>query len=240
MQTKRAVLLALAGLLVIVLPACNLPANPLPPPGPSTGTPAGIPVTGATSTATPSVPQLSVTSPTNCRTGPSAAYDLVFTANPGLEYTIVGQYNRGGYWIILNPVGGTCWLWGQNAVVGGNTAVLPAYPAPPLDKPTKVPRLTAPSGLSAPRTCTAATNGSTPIWIEGVTLTWNPSNGEIGYRVFRNNLQIVTLPAGSINYYVQLRYARQAGGPSFDAFSVQAFNTSGASPQVSINVNRCP
>ncbi len=240
MRTKRVGLLTLAGLVMIVLPACTLLANPLATPGPSTGTPAGIPVTGGTPTATPSVPELSVTSATNCRTGPSAAYDLVFTANPGLEYTIVGQYTRGGYWIVVNPLGGTCWLWAQNAVVGGNTAVLPAYPAPPLNKPTKVPKLAAPGNLSASRTCTAGTNGSTPIWVEGITLTWNPSNGETGYLVFRNNVLIFTLPAGAINDYVQIRYDRGASGPSFDAFAVQAFSTTAISDRASINVARCP
>ncbi len=240
MRTKRVVLLALASVLVAALAACNLTAIPLATPGSSTGTPAGVPVTGGTATATPSVPQLRVTSATNCRTGPSAAYDLVFTANPGLEYTIIGQYNRGGYWIVANPVGGTCWLWAQNAVVGGNTAVLPAYPAPPLNKPGKTNKLTAPSNVSASRTCTAGTDGSTLIWVEGVTLTWNPSNAETGYQVFRNGVQIFSLPAGSIDYYVQLRYARGASGPSFDTFGVQAFNSSDTSSRPSVNVARCP
>ncbi len=155
MRKKHFALLALAALLV-ALPACNLPINPLAALGLSTGTPAGVPVTGGTPTATPAVPQLSVTSATNCRTGPGKAYDLVFTANPGPDYTVVGQYNRGGYWIIANPLGGSCWVWAQNAVVSGSTADLPAYPAPALEEPATMPRPAALGNLFASRTCTGA------------------------------------------------------------------------------------
>ncbi len=239
MRKKHFAVLALAALLV-ALPACNLPINPLAALGLSTATPAGLAVTGGTGTPTPTVPQLSVTSATPCRMGPGKAYDLVFTANPGADYTVVGQYNRGGYWIIANPLGGSCWLSAQNAVVSGSTVGLPAYPAPALEEPTTMPRPTALGNLFASRTCTAGVRGTTPIWIEGVSLSWNPSHGETGYQVFRDGTQIFTLPAGALNYDVVIRYDQGGSGPLFDSFGVQAFNSSGTSPRSSVTIARCP
>ncbi len=243
MQTKRMAAIALTALLAGILPACSLTVSPSVTPGPGTGTPtpAGVPVTGATVTVTPSAPQLTVTAATNCRTGPSEDYDLVFTANPGPSYPIIGVYNRGGYWIIANPLGGTCWLWGQNAVVRGNTAGLPAYPAPPLPraKGNKPSKPSEPGDLSASKTCTAGVSGTTKVWVEGVTLTWNASDDEIGYQVDRDNMAVATVPAGATSYFVQFRYD-QGGAPGFDSFGVQAFNDSGTSARASVNVPRCP
>src|ERR1700690_4419073 len=61
-----------------------------------TGTPAGTPTTSLS--ATPSVPDVSVTSNTNCRTGPSTFFDLVFTLNPGQTETLVGKDTADNYW----------------------------------------------------------------------------------------------------------------------------------------------
>ncbi len=239
MQTRRMAAFALAALLV-GLSACSLPVSPFVIPGLGTGTP--TPTGSQVPSATPLVPELTVTSATNCRTGPSDDYDLVFTANPGPSYTIIGVYNRGGYWIVANPLGGTCWLWGQNAVVSGNTAGLPAYPAPPLPHPkaTKAPKPSAPGDLSGSKTCTAGLSGTTRVWVEGVTLSWKPSDGEIGYRIYRDDTSVATVPAGATSYFIQFRYDQGAGGPQSDTFGVEAFNDSGTSARVSVNVPRCP
>ncbi len=214
----------------------------------STSTPAGVPVTGATATSTP--PMVSVTSATNCRTGPSTAYALVLTANPGQEYTILGVFTGGNYWIIQNPLGGSCWLWGQNAVVTGNTASLPAYPAPSLASneiepaaPTVVVIGTVPSGLSnlsGSRTCQSGTRGTSPIWIETVTLTWTASTDQNGYNVFKGNTQIATLASNATSFSTVIRYLKTVGSPMFDTFGVQAFNGFGTSSRPSIDVVRCP
>src|SRR5258708_27289419 len=127
-------------LLLLAILACNL----------SGGQPAGTPDLAATITAqalllsgatdtpgvsgsmTPSVAEVRVTASTNCRTGPSTAYDLVLKMNPGQTVPLVGKDTQDNYWIINNPSGGTCWLWGQYAAVGGKTAALPEFPDPPI------------------------------------------------------------------------------------------------------------
>ncbi len=217
----------------------------------TTGTPPGIPVTGATATAAP--PLVSVTSPTNCRTGPSTAYGLVFVVNPGAQYTILGTFTGGNYWIIQNPLGGSCWLWGQNAVVTGNTASLPAFPAPSLVasepsnevEPTSPPVIVATlpgnlSNLSASRTCQAGVRGTTPIWIETVTLTWSASSNQNGYNVFKGDSQIATLASTATSFITEVRYLQTVGSPQVDTYRVEAFNSSGTSSRQSVNVVRCP
>ncbi len=88
--------------------------------------------------------EVSVTADTNCRTGPSSDYELVLTMHPGSKSPVVGKYTPANYWIINNPAGGTCWLWGKNAQVDGDTGALPELPAPaaPTAKPTKVKKPT--------------------------------------------------------------------------------------------------
>ncbi len=231
----RSIAIAVLSALLVATAACDLAVSPV-----ATPTPGGVPVTGGT--GTPSMPEVSVTSPTNCRTGPSTAFDLVFTANPGPRYTIIGVYSGGNYWIIDNPAGGVCWLWAQNAVVAGNTAGLPVYPAPTQEE-TEVPPLpkpSAPGNLAQSRTCMAGVKNGTSIWIESVTLNWNPSARQTGYHIYKNNSQIANLPAGATAYFIQLRYDQAATGPQFDMFGVEAFNSSGGSPRVSVDVPRCP
>ena len=77
--------------------------------------------------------RVSVSTATNCRTGPDVAYQLLMTVQPGTDFEVVGKYTPKTYWIINMPTGGTCWLWGQYATVIGDTSVLPeiAAPAPP-------------------------------------------------------------------------------------------------------------
>ena len=96
-------------------------------------------------------PMVTVSSQTNCRSGPSTNYALLFTLNVGQTVEVIGKYSGGNYWIINNPNGGgICWLWGQYATIIGNTANLPEMvppPAPPTAvpvdtaKPTAVPTL---------------------------------------------------------------------------------------------------
>lgn len=162
MRLRR--ILVLLSVLLIALQSCNMPLGKQQSGQPdlaatitaqaaalqnaaSTATPGSVPVTGAT----PAGVQVSVTSVTNCRTGPSSIYDLVITVNPGPSYQVIGKNTSTGYWIINNPAGGTCWLWGQYAVVTGDSSGLPEYPAPPPPpqasnpKPTKTPKPAQPT-----------------------------------------------------------------------------------------------
>jgi hypothetical protein len=73
---------------------------------------------------------VSVTTGTNCRTGPGRVYDLVGGAEAGVRFTLIGKSTPTSYWIIQLPDGRACWLWGQYAVVEGNVNSLPEYPIP--------------------------------------------------------------------------------------------------------------
>lgn len=89
-----------------------------------------------TLTFTPSVPMVSVSVNTNCRTGPSVAYDAVGALTTGETAEVIGRDATGMYWIIPNPDGaGQCWLWGQYATVTGDTSGLPVYTPPPTPTP---------------------------------------------------------------------------------------------------------
>jgi hypothetical protein len=90
--------------------------------------------------STPGVPMVSVSTATNCRTGPSTDYDLIYTLDVGQTAEVVGKYSGGNYWVIKTPSGGgNCWLWGEYATISGDVDNLPEMippPAPPTAVPT--------------------------------------------------------------------------------------------------------
>ncbi len=102
----KSLYLAFSVLLMAIL-ACNAPSGQATPDlagtitsqalllNASTGTPVDTPA--ASLSATPSVPEVSVTSNTNCRTGPSTMFDLVFSLNPGQTETLVGKDTADNY-----------------------------------------------------------------------------------------------------------------------------------------------
>jgi hypothetical protein len=102
-------------------------------------TPTPVPVFTSTST----VPQISVSVPTNCRVGPGKVYDRTGSLLVGEVAEVLGRNTAGNYWYIRNPdaSGGFCWLWGEYATVTGNTSTLPVY-APPAS-PTPSPAFVA-------------------------------------------------------------------------------------------------
>jgi hypothetical protein len=84
-----------------------------------------------TVTSSPAVPLVSVSSETNCRTGPSQNYKLVGKANVGTKFVVVGKYAPTNYWVIKLADGRECWLWNEYATFEGNVNSLPEYsPAP--------------------------------------------------------------------------------------------------------------
>ena len=278
MRAKR-IYLAFSVLLIAIL-ACNLPGGQTSTPDLAATitaqaltlqVPTGTPPPAFTDT--PSSVEASVTSPTNCRTGPSSAYDLVFTANTGQSFEVIGKNTSTNYWIITNPTGGSCWLWGQNTTVTGDTSSLPEYPvpdAPPTHtpKPTKTPKPTAtqtqtsgglpiftfrppaltaillkptaPTNLAQSRSCNEYFQGIIPKWAEAVTLTWQSSNFESGYKVYENGGLVATLSSASTSYHTTLDYDTGTGGPLYDTFGVEAYNGAGSSQRPEVDVPRCP
>ena len=261
-MNRRRRLLIISLTLPFAISACNLPSGG---PTPTPDLPGTITAQALTLQAKTSIPptetaisgvEVSVTTDSNCRTGPSQAFDLILTAYPGQTFKVVGKNTPTNYWIINNPAGGTCWLWGRYAVLSGDTSTLPEYPAPPepapestkTPKPTKTPEPTAtiskpspPSGLNYVRTCEAIMAGSIPKWFEGVTLSWqDTADNEQGFGVYQNDLLVATQPKNSTGYYTSLNYNQGTGGPLFDKFAVEAYNITGSSARPAVDVPRCP
>src|SRR5262245_31977960 len=111
--------------LIIVLSGCNLPsAEPteeesglaltvtaqallLSATPAFTATPQFTPTPGFTST--PTIPEVTVSVNTNCRTGPSIQYDNVDSVLVTQKAEVVGKNSQTGYWIIKRLNGaGTC------------------------------------------------------------------------------------------------------------------------------------
>jgi len=273
MRPKR-VLIAFNTLLIAVL-ACNLPSIQKSQPDlVGTITAQALSLQALTGTlipavtGTPSGIEVSVTSATNCRTGPSQAFDLVFTANPGQTFKVVGKNSPNNYWIIDDPAGTTCWLWGQYAALTGDTSTLPEFPPPatPIAKSTNTPKATKtpkpspttaltstpaspnyPTNFVGTKTCTSTTVSNQPFWIEDITLTWqdNASNEE-GYRIYRFTKEhpqpvlVQTLAPNVTQFLYQINYNKATVlYEPYDHFLLEAFNQAGSAPQVGFPLDRC-
>ncbi|WKZ38966.1 MAG: SH3 domain-containing protein [Anaerolineales bacterium] len=264
-QRKFNLLLSL--LLVAALSACNLPGGEDLTPTPDlaltvtalaqpqeTATPS-LPLDTATpeftaapeSTPTPSVPTVTVSTNTNCRTGPSTQYDLIGGLNVGQSAEVVGKSTSTGYWIIRTPGGGTCWLWGQFATVSGNTANLPEYPTPPTPTPSLTPTATLtltpsiPTPVNNPtfvKNCAQINPGPPPIYLYQGVLNWeDASNNEDGFNIYRNGALLTSVPANTTSFNL----------PPFGPFpmnvpiqyGVEAFNVTGKA-SITVAIMTCP
>ncbi|MBK6793572.1 MAG: hypothetical protein IPG80_13800 [Anaerolineales bacterium] len=138
---KKHPIVMLITILAIAAFACNLPTTaevqtdateePVNATEAPTELSTGDTVATATATTAPKTVKVSVSTATNCRTGPDVVYQLLMVVQPGSDFDVVGKYSPKGYWIITMPTGGTCWLWGQYAVLVGDASVLPEITPPP-------------------------------------------------------------------------------------------------------------
>ncbi len=175
-MNQKGILVAIVALLMAVL-ACNIPYAKAPTPTPTnfgigseqvitpSNTPSGTPTQLIPVTGGQAIAQVSVTQPSNCRTGPGTAYLLVTSLNPGQVASVIGRYPPANY-LIINSSSGPCWLWGQFAIVTGNINSVPVYQVPPL--PTPTPTLTPipqptnnPAPLASPTSTFAPLNTPT-------------------------------------------------------------------------------
>ncbi|MBT3321457.1 MAG: hypothetical protein HN392_04145 [Anaerolineae bacterium] len=85
-------------------------------------------------TATPSIPMLSVSINTNCRSGPGLKYPITGSIVTNGSFEVVAQApSSTPYLIIRNPDGGAdCWAWLEHATVAGLVSNLPILPIPPI------------------------------------------------------------------------------------------------------------
>jgi len=215
LRVNLPILILLAGML-----ACNMPFEQIPPPNeiqtaaaltvqaalstpsltrtPSSSLPTGTPsstvspVKTTTLTPTYSVPMLTVSESTNCRTGPGDDYEVVFTYLTGKELEIAGRYDPGNFWLVKSNESptGTCWLWGEYVEVTGSYWAV-ASVTPPATATARPPR--APGILEWNFSCGDGTITFSVTWADN-------ANNETGYRVFRDSEQLTELPADSTTY----------------------------------------
>ncbi|HEY6074991.1 MAG TPA: hypothetical protein VIV15_16835, partial [Anaerolineales bacterium] len=113
-------------------------------PEPPTLTPTSTLTPTPTLTFTPIIPLISVSVPTNCRSGPGKVYDYRGALLVGEVAEVLARDPTGNYWYIRNPdsAGNFCWLWGRYATITGNSLILPVYTPPPTPTPTFTPKPT--------------------------------------------------------------------------------------------------
>ena len=105
------------------------------------------PIPSITPTPTSSIPMVTVSSLTNCRSGPGIAYALLGGLQVGETAEVVGVAPSGWDYVIINnpDAAGTCWLWLQYATITGSLAGLPVYPVPDPPPPTATPTESLPN-----------------------------------------------------------------------------------------------
>lgn len=104
-----------------------------------TDTPQDTPTITLTSTS--SIPFVTVSENTNCRTGPSSNYGLVTTITTNQQVEVLKTYNGANYVVVRNPNGsGDCWLWLEYASPTNFSSYnLPVATQPPTPTPTFTP-----------------------------------------------------------------------------------------------------
>ena len=173
-----------------------------------------------TITPTYSVPMLTVSEPTNCRTGPGQSFDILFTLLAGASVEVVGRYPVNNYWVVqVEGMDQPCWIWGEYATTTGSYWTVPSVTPPPTKAPSPAEQ---PTNLQYTFTCTY--NGVNSD--VAVSLTWTDrSDGELGYRVYRDDVLIAELGANSTSYYD----STTADAAQTLSYSVAAYNASGES-----------
>ena len=159
---------------------------------------------------------------TNCRSGPGKNYARLTTIPGGTTVTIVARYASGSFLVVTPPDGsGNCWVDSTLGTVKGDTATLPEVTPVPSENKDMPER---PGSLYYEYSC--------PFGNLSTVLTWaDNADNETGYRVYRDNQQIVELPANSKTYTDDTTIIV---GTSIN-YSVEAFNEAGASEQRTIS-----
>lgn len=90
-----------------------------------------------TPTETPAAPMAHVNTNTNCRSGPSTAFDQLYVAVAGEDLKIAATSTFSDYVLVENPrkAGNDCWLWTQYVDLSGDLSGLPVATPPPTPTP---------------------------------------------------------------------------------------------------------
>jgi uncharacterized protein YraI len=127
------------------IPATNTPlptGTPLPTETPA---PTATPMPVMTETESPTATSTSgavafINENTNCRSGPSTNFPVIFTALKGDSLNIVSKSTLDDYVVVEvpNAPGQTCWLWTEYVTVQGDVSTLPVATPPPTPTPAVV------------------------------------------------------------------------------------------------------
>jgi hypothetical protein len=161
---------------------------------------------------------VTVTTATNCRSGPGQNFKIIYGMPIGQVAKVVAKNSYSGYWVIEIPgqAGQTCWLWGQYAVINGDTSTLkevvtPTSPAPTI---TNTPK---PTNTLAP----TATNTTAPALAPNAP------------QILTSNVVCTDAGGGNRSYAVQISWADNSNNET--AFWINA-SPSGSFYGVSANV----
>jgi hypothetical protein len=153
-------------------------------------------LTSTALTGTPAATVLTVDSNTNCREGPGLSYAILIVLVPGTTYQMIARTADNKYWVVTEIGKSTpCWVPAEMSNAYGNvnqlsvtTPAAPTSAANPLQPPT---------GLAYQYECVY--NGVNSDIT--VNLKWSDrSNNETGFRVYRDGVLVVDLPANTTLY----------------------------------------
>lgn len=115
--------------------------TPTPTATPPADTPTITPTHTPTLTNTPAVPTISAIINTNCRQGPSKAYNIVGVLAVDQKAEVHGRDSANSWWYIqnLSKPGQFCWVWRDTTMVEGDTSGLPIVAPPPTPTYTVTP-----------------------------------------------------------------------------------------------------
>jgi hypothetical protein len=111
---------------------------------------------------------------------------------PNKKLTILGRYDPGNFYLVKSPESptGQCWLWGEYVEVAGSYWVVQSVTPPPTS--TKAPPQ-PPSIQEWNYSCSGVALSFDVKWTDR-------SDGETGYRIYRNGEAIAELPPNSTSY----------------------------------------
>jgi hypothetical protein len=188
------------------------------------------PATPTNGTGTATATTLTVDSNTNCREGPGTTYIVVIVLVPGTTYQMIARTADNKYWVVTEIGKATaCWVPAEMSNAFGNVNLLPVT-TPSAPTASAAGSVSAPTGLRYTYFCTF--NGSNSDIT--VSLTWaDRSTNETGYRVYRNNTLVASLPANSTSYTDIFAGSQTA----YYSYRISAYNSLGEALGNSISLS---
>ena len=212
--------------IIIVVTATPDPNNLAPTTDPAANT--------APLATTSSAVTVTVSQNTNCRSGPSLDFDEVGSLGPGQIADVVGKDTFNNYWIIKLPDGSgkTCWLWGQNATVTGDTSTVAQMATPTPAASSGAPN--APTLLDAQVKCTRLSGKE---YQYKIFLNWvDNSSNENKFVIYSSNGSAFTTPPNKTSF----SFEENLPVDTTMSVSLSAANEKGESAPASAGGLKCP